>query len=350
MVALVHGQGTPYDSPVQYHIQTDEGPERFFRFQTETGQYREEQRHLDGSVTGTYGWVDPNGILRLFDYISDKDGYRIDQQREFKVGKPINNVVRIPTLGGKDIELGFEVLPLDGANSNVVEPINNHITNQIRKPRAPEPEADPQFPASTIPLGSANNVCTNEGGAAVPCAGVSFGNPIFGQGQAPYYHGGAPFYNRQGQAPFYHGGAPFLHHPVVPYFPPPPPRIVIVEEQAPPEPEPFVIGSAGTSLPDVPKPTRKFVIGAAANGDEVRRPLPSRKSTVGAAAVERQQVVSSRQTTVIGAAANSGSGRNLSPSRPAPKAAPKREFSGIVIGLRHDRRKRLIMPFDDFMY
>jgi len=323
MVALVHGQGTPYDSPVQYHIQTDEGPERFFRFQTETGQYREEQRHLDGSVTGTYGWVDPNGILRLFDYISDKDGYRIDQQREFKVGKPINNVVRIPTLGGKDIELGFEVLPLDGANSNVVEPINNHITNEIRKPRAPEPEADPQFPASTIPLGSR---------LASP---LSFGNPIFGQGQAP----------------FYHGGAPFLHHPVVPYFPPPPaPRIVIVEEQAPPEPEPFVIGSAGTSLPDLPKPTRKFVIGAAANGDEVRRPLPSRKSTVGAAAVERQQVVSSRQTTVIGAAANSGSGRNLSPSRPAPKAAPKREFSGIVIGLRHDRRKRLIMPFDDFMY
>ena len=44
MVALVHGQGTPYDSPVQYHIQTDEGPERFFRFQTETGQYREEKR------------------------------------------------------------------------------------------------------------------------------------------------------------------------------------------------------------------------------------------------------------------------------------------------------------------
>ena len=49
----------------------------------------------------------------------------------------------------------------------------------------------------------------------------------------------------------------------------------------------FVIGSAGTELPDVPKPTRKFVIGAAANGDEIRRPLSSRKSTVGAAAVER---------------------------------------------------------------
>lgn len=231
--------------------------------------------------------------------------------------------MRIPTLGGKDIELGFEVLPLDGANSNVVEPINNHITNEIRKPRAPEPEANPQFPASTIPLGSR---------LASP---VALGNPIFGQGQAP----------------FYHGGAPFLHHPIVPILPPPAPRVVIVEEQAPPEPEPFVIGSAGTELPDVPKPTRKFVIGAAANGDEVRRPLSSRKSTVGAAAVERtRDVVSSRQTTVIGAAANSGSGRNLSPSRPAPKAAPKREFSGIVIGLRHDRRKRLIMPFDDYFF
>ena len=86
----------------------------------------------------------------------------------FQVGKPINNVVRIPTLGGKDIELGFEVLPLDGANSNVVKPINNHITNEIRKPRAPEPEANPQFPASTIPLGSR---------LASP---VALGNPIFG--------------------------------------------------------------------------------------------------------------------------------------------------------------------------
>ena len=43
---------------------------------------------------------------------------------------------------------------------------------------------------------------------------------------------------RQGQAPFYHGGAPFLHHPVVPILPPPAPRVVIVHEQAPPEPEP----------------------------------------------------------------------------------------------------------------
>merc|ERR1712029_623171 len=304
LVALAQGQGqgTPYDSPFQYHVQTDHGPERFFRFQTETGQYREEQRHLDGSVTGTYGWVDPTGVLRLFDYISDKGGYRIDQERTFKVGKPINNVVRIPTLGENDIELGFEVSPLDGGDINRVE-----LNNEVRKRREPEPK--PQFPAATVPL-------------------IHTGTPLL----------------RAGQAPFFHGGAPLLHHPVVPILPPAP-RVVIVEEQAPPEPEPFVIGSAGNELPDLPEPSRKFVIGAAANGAEVKRPLPQRKSAVGAAAVERQpQVASTRSTTVIGAAANAGSGRNLS-SRPAPKA-PKREFSGIVIGLRNNRRKRLIMPFD----
>ena len=88
-MALTNAQGAPdepFTGPVgQYHIQTDQGPERFFRFQTLSGQYRREQRLLDGSVTGTYGWVDPNGVLRLFDYVSDNQGYRIEQQRLFKV-------------------------------------------------------------------------------------------------------------------------------------------------------------------------------------------------------------------------------------------------------------------------
>ncbi len=54
-----------------------------------SGQYRKEQQHPDGSVTGTYGWVDPKGVLRLFDYISDTGGYRIQRKRLFKVGKPV---------------------------------------------------------------------------------------------------------------------------------------------------------------------------------------------------------------------------------------------------------------------
>ncbi len=70
---------------LQYHIQTDQGEDRFFRFQTESGQYRKEHRRPDGSVVGSYGWVDPNGVFRLFDYISDDQGYRIKQSRLFKV-------------------------------------------------------------------------------------------------------------------------------------------------------------------------------------------------------------------------------------------------------------------------
>ena len=59
------------DFAAQYHIQTDLGDDRFFRFQTHTGQYRKEILRPDGTQEGTYGWVDPNGVLRLFDYIAD---------------------------------------------------------------------------------------------------------------------------------------------------------------------------------------------------------------------------------------------------------------------------------------
>ena len=106
----------------------------------------------------------------------------------------------------------------------------------------------------------------------------------------------------------------------------------------------FVIGSAGTSLPDAPEPQRKFVIGAAANGDQVRRPLSSRTSpAVGAAASERRptQVASSRSTPVIGAAGNQR--QSSRPRRPSAPSGGTGRASGIVIGLRHNnRRKRLL--------
>ena len=37
------------DFAAQYHIQTDLGADRFFRFQTHSGQYRKEILHPDGS-------------------------------------------------------------------------------------------------------------------------------------------------------------------------------------------------------------------------------------------------------------------------------------------------------------
>lgn len=70
----------------QYHVQTDEGPERYFRYQTISGQYRKEKRLQDGTVVGSYGWVDADGYLRLNDYIADSDGYRVLRMKRLFVG------------------------------------------------------------------------------------------------------------------------------------------------------------------------------------------------------------------------------------------------------------------------
>jgi hypothetical protein len=39
-------------------------------------------------VTGSFGWVDPNGVFRLTDYVSDAGGYRIEKEQLFKVERP----------------------------------------------------------------------------------------------------------------------------------------------------------------------------------------------------------------------------------------------------------------------
>ncbi|KAK3924169.1 Cuticle protein 6 [Frankliniella fusca] len=84
----------------QYHIQTDEGPERYFRYQTDSGQYRKEKR-----LEGTYGWVDAAGYLRLRDYVADNQGYRIVRTKKLWVGdEPIGRAVAsakyAPSQGG----------------------------------------------------------------------------------------------------------------------------------------------------------------------------------------------------------------------------------------------------------
>lgn len=78
--------GTPGHSS-QYHIQTDEGPERFFRYQTDNGQFRKEKRLQDGTVIGTNAWIDGLGYLRQNDYIADHEGYRILKSKTVFVGK-----------------------------------------------------------------------------------------------------------------------------------------------------------------------------------------------------------------------------------------------------------------------
>lgn len=71
----------------QYHIQTDEGPERYFKYQTSNGQYRREKRLEDGTVIGTYAWIDDDGFLRQRDYIADNAGYRILKIKNLFVGR-----------------------------------------------------------------------------------------------------------------------------------------------------------------------------------------------------------------------------------------------------------------------
>ncbi|XP_069976864.1 uncharacterized protein DKFZp434B061 isoform X1 [Penaeus vannamei] len=86
-VLCVVGVSSYSEDPVQYHIQTDDGSERYFRYQTYDGQYRKEKRLDDGTVIGTYGWVDATGLLRLYDYIADLSGYRIVRKKTLKMAQ-----------------------------------------------------------------------------------------------------------------------------------------------------------------------------------------------------------------------------------------------------------------------
>lgn len=47
----------------------------------ETGntQFREEERHPNGTVTGSYGYVDPFGKAQIVHYIADERGYRYEK-------------------------------------------------------------------------------------------------------------------------------------------------------------------------------------------------------------------------------------------------------------------------------
>ncbi|XP_069705094.1 uncharacterized protein [Periplaneta americana] len=40
-------------------------------------QFRQEERHPNGTVTGSYGVVEPNGNIRVVHYVSDDKGYRV---------------------------------------------------------------------------------------------------------------------------------------------------------------------------------------------------------------------------------------------------------------------------------
>jgi len=85
---LIAGARTTTEfTPTQFHIQTDTGDNRFFKYQTWNGSFRKEVTLKDGSIVGSYGWVDALGILRITEYISDDQGYRITNTQSIDVGK-----------------------------------------------------------------------------------------------------------------------------------------------------------------------------------------------------------------------------------------------------------------------
>lgn len=109
----------------QYHIQTDEGPERYFRYQTLSGQYRKEKRLEDGTVIGSYGWLDANGFFRLREYIADNKGYRILKTKNVFVGKDASVKESLSLAkGAKNIEtVTQKTLPPITATENTISTI-----------------------------------------------------------------------------------------------------------------------------------------------------------------------------------------------------------------------------------
>ncbi|CAL7949216.1 unnamed protein product [Xylocopa violacea] len=150
--------GWNFDPNTQYHIQTDEGPERYFRFQTLNGQYRKEKRLADGTVIGTEGWLDPLGYLRLKDYIADNKGYRILRSKMVYVGidRPINDAVieakRVPP------QTGILVKPTRPPNPFRQSEVNPHplFGNDINSNYYVSSTAKPQIENSS-PVSNSNN-------------------------------------------------------------------------------------------------------------------------------------------------------------------------------------------------
>ncbi|XP_076242282.1 uncharacterized protein LOC143184137 isoform X2 [Calliopsis andreniformis] len=148
-----------YNQNAQYHIQTDEGPERYFRFQTLNGQYRKEKRLVDGTVIGTEGWLDPLGYLRLKDYVADDNGFRILRSKMIYVGKdtPIYHAVK--QAEKSPAQTGILVQPTRPPNpfrqsetSNVVPLIGNDINSDYYVSTTARPRVD----VSPVPTSNSN--------------------------------------------------------------------------------------------------------------------------------------------------------------------------------------------------
>ena len=78
-----------------YYIQTDQGQSRFFQFSSGPGgQFRRETRLPNGTVVGTYSWMDGMGRTRLYMYMADRAGYRVLESEIVEGDNTISDDVR----------------------------------------------------------------------------------------------------------------------------------------------------------------------------------------------------------------------------------------------------------------
>ncbi|TKX27802.1 larval cuticle protein 16/17-like [Spodoptera litura] len=81
--------------PAHYYHEYDRNPQIYsFGYDvndpaTGNTQYRAEQRHPNGTVTGSYGYIDPYGKPVKYKYIADKFGYRVYSDLELPTPKPL---------------------------------------------------------------------------------------------------------------------------------------------------------------------------------------------------------------------------------------------------------------------
>ncbi|XP_069701786.1 cuticle protein 6-like [Periplaneta americana] len=75
-----------------YHFGYDTG---LMKYQS----FREEIRDADGHVRGKFGFIDPQGVLRITEYVADTLGYRTRQTTHYlvKKEKPLPIIGPIPS-------------------------------------------------------------------------------------------------------------------------------------------------------------------------------------------------------------------------------------------------------------
>ncbi|KAJ8941009.1 hypothetical protein NQ318_006438 [Aromia moschata] len=61
--------------------------------ETNNIQYRDEERHSNGTVTGSYGYLRPDGNVQIVHYVADDKGYRvkIETNPRGQLKKPLDN-------------------------------------------------------------------------------------------------------------------------------------------------------------------------------------------------------------------------------------------------------------------